>query len=220
MREQACFITASRPGGIVLRLGYTSGGGFVIALRNPAWRLRDGSRHDMLLRLPRGGTIRSSGITVTNGWLGAVTTPEEARFTEYDIQQTGAHPIAVSIGRGIRAEFALTGVQRALDMLDRCRPPGTENRIPPRRAANRTRDVLKSQLELAVARAARSWTFNEYNAGTLVLSQVFGNTESGNFEVNAFYRFNGFSTGRVRAEYRGGRIHCLYFWDYPDVCRR
>jgi hypothetical protein len=78
-------------------------------------------------------------------------------------------------------------------------------------------------LEDMVGAQSKTWSLNQYIAGSIRGAEVRTRDASGRpAEVTAGYTYKGFSNmqqGTVRLTFDGGRPTCLYFSDFPSVCR-
>ncbi|MBM3784478.1 MAG: hypothetical protein FJW30_08965 [Acidobacteria bacterium] len=91
---------------------------------------------------------------------------------------------------------------------------------PSRTAANQNYTRLIDEL---IGANSRSWAMNRYIAGSATGARVISRDGDGNpRRVEASYTFNGMqgrASGSVILEFSEDRPKCLYFFDFPAVCR-
>jgi hypothetical protein len=74
-----------------------------------------------------------------------------------------------------------------------------------------------------IADQAKTWSFNKYVPGSISNVSVIKSTQSGFKELSASYTYKGFrnnSRGSVRITCTNGLPECIYFFDFPNNCKK
>lgn len=219
-----CLVAVIYPDGTRINFGFTSDGVFGIAAKNSAWGLRNGQRVPLLLTYDTGARYSDTAARVINGFASSSALPQYS--DELFASARTAAVANLTVDGRYRGTYSLAGSRPAMALLDGCRGgnAGGVNRSAGSSARTGSSTVparIAGEVEQAVQRSSRSWILNQYVPGSVSqVELISGSVASGNFRVRASYLYNVRLRGSVQAEYRQGSIYCLYFWDFPDVCRR
>lgn len=147
------------------------------------------------------GTIDLSALQSRRSCSGksAETVLQEIRRAEY-------------MARGARAGQSVRPVQ------SRLAPPAAPAQPRP---PDPNQAALNAVLNEILTIDSQSWRINRYHPGSARDARGLA-LEDGKYQISGNYTFTGIgrpSRGRLTAILKGNRVHCLEFFDQPEVCR-